>query len=335
MKRKIPFSLLAAAAALGISYAEPVYTTPVGYVTQEIDTGFNFLSPTVHAPTIMAGTLDVVTETTAQDESADFEDVLGVSGESGTYILEILNDEGVIQEVTTWTTDTLDVASLAGVDAPVSYKIRQADTFASVFGANNEAGLASGSFSSAGADQIWLWNGAGWDKFYYDQSAPPEFTGPGWVNIDTNTAVDPDTLNIVYADSLALFSVSGNDIVFAGEVKLDPTEISLNTGFNFVGSVVPTGATLASAFGADNSAGLTSGSFSSAGADQLWIFNGTGWDKYYYDLSAPPEFTQPAWVNIESNTSVDAEAIDLPSGFVINAAQPKAITQGVPNYSSD
>jgi hypothetical protein len=338
MKTKISYSLLAAAMACGMAQGQTTaYTTPVGYTTQAINIGFNFLSPTVHDSVVVAGTFEVVTATTAQDTSAgiNFLTALGTSGASGTYIVEISDANGTIQETTTWTADTVNVASLAGVVAPVNYKIRKADTVASIFGATNQAGLAAGSFGSAGADQVWIFNGTGWNKYYYDLFAPPGFVTPGWVNVDTSSPVDPASINLIYADGFCVNSVSGTDIVISGEVKPTATELTLAAGFNFVGSVVPVGSTIATAFGSANQAGLSAGSFGSAGADQVWVFNGSAWDKYYYDLFAPPGFASAGWVNVNTSLPVDPTLISLPTGYAINAATAKSITQGVPmNYNS-
>ena len=333
MKPIIPFALLGALLAVGAANGAAV-TTPVGYETLSIDPGFNFVAPRLHPATTIAGNLDAVTATTAQDTAAglDFVATLGVSGASGTYLLEILDGSGVIQEVTTWTTDTLDVADLSGVVAPVDYSIRPAATIASMFGAANESGLAAGGGSAAGADQVWLWNGSGWTKYYYDDFAPPTFASGGWVNVDTATAVDPAAITLVYADALAIVSTAGQDVTVSGEVKTGATELSLASGFNFVGSVAPVGATISTAFGVANESGLTAGGGSAAGADQVWIFNGSGWDKFYYDDFAPPTFASGGWVNVDTATAVDSTLVTLPSGYAIVAATPKSLTQGVPGF---
>jgi hypothetical protein len=335
MKPIIPFALLGALLAVGVAPAAE--TVPVGYETLAINTGFNFVAPRLHPTVKIAGNLEAVTATTAQDTSAgvDFVTTLGTSGASGTYILEINDGSGVIQEVTTWTADTINAADLNGVTAPVGYSVRPSATLASMFGLTNQSGLAAGNGSSAGADQVWLWNGTGWTKHYYDNFAPPTFASGGWVNVDTATAVDANAINLVYSDALAIVSAAGQDVTVAGEVKTGATELTLATGFNFVGSVAPAGATVATAYGASNAAGLTAGNGSSAGADQVWIFNGTAWNKYYYDNFAPPTFASGGWVNVDTASAADSTLLNLPSGYAIVAASPKSITQGVPGYYND
>lgn len=334
MKPIIPFALLGALFAVGAANAQSS-TTPVGYETLPVNSGFNFVSPRLHQSVVASGSFETVTATSATDTGVDFTAVLGASGASGTYILEIKDAAGVIQEVSTWSGDTINAADLSGITAPVNYSIRKSSTLASVFGATNAAGLAAGGGGSAGADQIWLWNGTGWSKYYYDNFAPPSFSTPAWVNADTATPVDPATVNLVYADSFAIVSASGNDVTVTGEVKTTQTEVTLASGFNFVGSVAPAGATLSTTFGATNSAGLAAGGGGSAGADQIWLWNGAGWDKYYYDNFAPPSFSSPAWVNASTATPVDPATVSMPSGYAIVATGAKSLTQGVPaSYAS-
>jgi hypothetical protein len=335
MKPIIPFALLGALLAVGVAPAAE--TVPVGYETLAINTGFNFVAPRLHPTVKIAGNLEAVTATTAQDTSAgvNFVTTLGTSGASGTYILEINDGSGVIQEVTTWTADTINAADLNGVTAPVGYSVRPTATLASMFGANNSAGLAAGGAGPGGADQVWLWNGTGWTKYYFDNFAPPNYNAPGWANVETATGVDPNTVNLVYSDALAIVSAGGQDVTVAGEVKTGATELSLANGFNFVGSVAPAGATLATAFGATNAAGLAAGGAGPGGADQIWIFNGTGWDKYYYDNFAPPNYNAPGWATVETAVAVDPANVNLPSGYAIVASGAKSITQGVPGYYND
>ena len=57
-------------------------------------------------------------------------------------------------------------SDLSFLSFPVNYTLRPSATIASVFGAANEAGLASGGGGPVGADQIWLFNGSSFDKYY-------------------------------------------------------------------------------------------------------------------------------------------------------------------------
>ena len=66
-----------------------------------------------------------------------------------------------------------------GVTAGVTFKIRKHWTIASVFGANDESGLAGG--NSRTADQIVLYNGTGYDIYFY-QNGDAQI-GNGWRNV--------------------------------------------------------------------------------------------------------------------------------------------------------
>jgi len=317
-------------------------TGVVGYNTWRIDAGFNFVGVTLHETPVASGMLESATmaPNTVTDDDVD----LGALILSGTYILEIEDGSGIIQEITAAGAGTsiTTPADLSGLGFPVAYTLRPASTVASVFGPANESGLAAGSFGAAGADVIKLWNGAGFDDYYYDNFAPPGFVSGGWVNLNTATTADATALDLIYADSFVISSASGNDVVVTGDLKSGATEINKITGFNFVGAVAPVGASLATSYGVANTGGLAAGSFGAAGADVIWIWNGGGFDKFYYDNFAPPGFVSGGWVNLDTATAADstmilleatpANPLDSPaSGYVIDGVAGNVV-QGVPAY---
>jgi hypothetical protein len=307
-------------------------TGVVGYNTWDIDPGFNFVGVTLHENPLASGTLESATANSVTDDDVD----LGALIASGTYILEIEDGSGIIQEITAAGAGTsiTTPSDLSGLGFPVAYTLRQASTVALVFGPANESGLAAGSFGAAGADVIKLWNGGGFDDYYYDNFAPPGFASGGWVNLNTATAADATALNLIYADSFVISSASGNDVVVTGDLKSGATEVNKITGFNFVGAVAPVGASLATAYGVANTGGLAAGSFGAAGADVIWIWNGGGFNKYYYDNFAPPGFASGGWVNLDTSTAADSTTVLLDSsasGYVIDGVDGNAV-QGVPAY---
>ena len=325
-------ALLAGSIALLAGNATAQATSGVvGYETLAIDAGFNFVGVRLHETPLASGELESATATSVTDDDVD----LGALVTSGTYILEIEDGSGIIQEVTAASgTALVTAADLTGLTFPVAYTLRPASTVATVFGAANESGLAAGSFGAAGADIVKLWNGAGFDDYYYDLFAPPGYASAGWVNLGLGTAADPATLDLIYADSFVINSASGNDVVVTGDLKSGATEVNKILGFNFVGSVAPAGATLATAYGVGNTGGLASGSFGAAGADVVWLWNGAGFDKIYHDLFAPPGYASPGWTNLETSGAVDSTTILLDSGssgYVINGVAGNAI-QGVPAF---
>jgi hypothetical protein len=318
MKLKTITTAAALAVALtGASFAQTAESNVVGYETLTLDAGFNFVGLRLHQNPVASGTLDIVTSTTVEDTATN----LGALMTGPTFILEIEDGSGIIQEVTTAAGNGVTVAAdLTGLGTPLSYTLRPADTLASTFG-TTAPGLTHGFFGAAGADQIWLWNGAGFDQYYYDDN------GPKWedVNDPFGAGIDPATIDLVYADGFVINSPGGS-LVVDGDLKSGATELNLVSGFNFVSSIAPEGATLATAFGA-TAPGLTHGFFGAAGADQIWIWNGAGFDQYYYDDNGPK------WedVNDPFGAGINPATVGLPSGYIINSPGGD-VTQGVPVF---
>ncbi|MBK1833713.1 hypothetical protein [Roseibacillus ishigakijimensis] len=326
-------TLKSVAIAVGLcSSAFGQATSPVvGYETLAIEPGLNFVGLRLHEKPVASGQLESATASTVTDDDV----LLGDLIVSGTYILELEDGSGIIQEVVTGAGNSLDVAAdLTSLSFPVSYTLRPSATLESVFGSevvggNLTSGLAVGGASSAGADQIWLWNGSSFDKYYFDEFAESTgFSSAAWVNLANSGApVDASAVNLVYADGFVISSASGNDFTVAGDLKAAATELNLQSGLNFVSAVAPVGVeSIEDAFGSSYSngfldSGLAIGGASSAGADQVWVWNGSGFDKYYFDEFAPSTgFASAAWVNLaDTNASVDPSAVNLGSGFVISS----------------
>lgn len=339
MKTYLPHSLiLAAIAASGMAFGQTAYTTPVGYTTLANNSGFNFIGVQLQRTAIAAGTLDSATSNSVTDNQLN----LGALITGGaTYILEIQDGSGIIQEITTAGpgTSIITAANLTSLTYPVSYQLRPASTLASVFGsAAIGHKLDIGAGGSAGADQVWFWNGSGYTKYYFDEFGGPGFDTETWVNVDTAAVVNGSTVNMIYADGFILTSAAGKDVVVSGEVKKGPTELNLVTGFNFVGAVAPVGATLNTAFGSTaaqvNASNLNIGAGGAGGADQVWIYNGAGFTKLYFDEFGGPGFDTETWVNVDTAALVAASTV-LPAGYIITAATPGDVRSGVPTYYSN
>lgn len=332
MKPFIPYSLLAAAALCGVAFGQTATTTPVGYVTESLSPGFNFVGLTLHESTVAAGLVDSVTANSIVAAGLDFDTALAAGA---TYVLEIYNGSGIVQVTSSWTGSSITTAAdlTADVAPGDSFTIRPVATLASVFG-NAAAGhkLDIGGGGSGGADQVWFWNGSGYDRFYFDEFAGEAFDQESWVNVDTSALVDGSSVNLIYADGFIITSANGRDVTISGEVKTGVTELNLASGFNFVGSVAPVGMTLEAAFGSSaattQASGLAIGGGGSGGADQVWIWDGSAFSKYYFDEFAGESFDQESWVNIDTSALIPATT-PLPSGYIITGAGGN-ILQGVP-----
>ena len=311
---------VAIAAGLASSAFGQATSPVVGYETISINPGFNVVGLRLHEKPVASGTFEAVTTTSAQDEGADFSAISGTE----TFILEIEDGTGVIQEITSASIsgDTITVADLTGVANGASYTIRPSATLASVFGLNGET-LTAGFFGPAGADQIQLFNGVSFDSFYYDSGSA------AWQDVTApfGAAIDPLSVDLVYVDGIVINGAGSSELVVAGDLKADTSEVTLVPGSNFISSVGPVGQTLLTAYGAD-APGLSQGFFGPAGADQIQIFNGVSFDSFYYDSGSA------AWQDVTApfGAAVDPSTVTLPSGYVINANAASSVTQGVPAF---
>ncbi|MDB4436173.1 hypothetical protein N9139_01730 [Akkermansiaceae bacterium] len=332
---------LKAVAAIGLSAlaissaaAQDAASKPVGYETLNYGVGFTGVGIRLHQAPVTSGVIATADATSITVTGADFGALLA---DGSDYVLEIENDKGIVQVVNTWSGEVINTPSdlSAEVAAGVTtFTIRPVDTLESVFGSGANLAVAAGSGNVNGADQIWLSDGSGgYDKYYYDNFAPPSFTSASWVQIGTGS-VSGDAVNLVYPDGIVVNSPAGGSLVVTGSVKLSATELSLLQGFTFVSSVAPAGADLTTAFGVDGAA-IAPGSGTINGADQIWVQNDSGdYDKYYYDNFAPPTYASASWVQIGSG-AIDGTTVALPAGFVVNSPAGGNVTQGVPSiYSS-
>ena len=326
---------LKAAAAFGLgallagsAAAQESVSKPVGYETLDLVIGFNYVGLRLHeTPAASGAVVDVDGATvTVADGIAD-----GLTA-GQTYIFEVTSGDAVGATVMVAEFDAdADTLTLSddlsdNLEAESEFIIRPSATIASVFGANNEAGLDSG-FFAPGGDQIWSADAGGFTKYYYDAG------NSSWANFDTGATVDGATIDLPYTDGLIVVdSGEPESLVISGSVKIGPTTFALEgTGsFNYLSSIYPVGATLASFFGAANEAGLDGGFFA-PGGDQVWTPTEAGFDKYFYDGGAA------TWANFETGAAVeDPSLVDLPSGFIIvNDANDNNAAATAPSFYAD
>ena len=326
----------------GSAAAQESASKPVGYETLPINGGFNYLGLRLHEAPVASGTVTAVDADSVTDSNADF------SALTGTYVLEIANATGTVQEVTSFNdaTDipTADLSAVVAVDD--AYLLRPIANLASVFGAANESGLDAGGGNPVGADVVWIPTESGFDKYYYDNFGPA-FGGATWAKIDpaggvSTVVADASAINLFYTDGIIV--VGGGDdnsLVVTGSVKLTSTDLALVPGFNYLSSISPAGGSLGSMFGAANEAGLDAGGGNPVGADTIWVPTVGGFDKYYYD-NFGPAFGGATWAKIDpaggvSTVVADSTTVsfdDSSSILIVNAGDAQAATAGVPSFYS-
>jgi hypothetical protein len=283
-------------------------TTPVGYETISLIQGFNYVGLRLHNAPIASGTLEVVTNTSLTDTGVDVNALL----EAGkTYVLEITNTSGVgavaeivKSNVINDTINTNNAFAELGVTAPATYLIRPSATLASVFGVNNTFGLQPGFSGPGGADLIYVPRASGgFDQYFYDEDEL------SWKNAESNELVNPVDVPLVYLDGILIFANAPRQLVVSGTIKKESVVQLVKPGFNYISSVYPASATLASAFN-NSLASINPGFSGPAGADTVYVVNDGSITEYFYDAD------ESSWKNSSTNAAINPEQVSLPSGLI-------------------
>ncbi|MCP4847867.1 MAG: hypothetical protein GY899_07975 [Verrucomicrobiaceae bacterium] len=308
MKTKL--SLLGIIASLSavvtVSAQNTAVTKPVGYHTETVlGDAFTLLGINVSGPVAAAGDFDA---DSAQDDDVDFTTLLT----AGTpYTVQNLAT-GAAASVTGFNANTL-TTTLAVSDGD-TYEIRQDSTVASIFGANNEAGLGEGDENSA--DTIWVPQTDGSFIQIY-RSTGGLFGDAGWRQIG-DAQTDQSGQVIAFTSSIFIQRKQADplDIVFVGHVRTSATTYGLLAGqFNFVNRVLPVGITLADT---NIEAAIAAGTWADGDADtadMIWVTNGAGgYDQFYF--SEGGIFGDAQWTK-RGGDGTDQAGQELTSGFAI------------------
>lgn len=325
MKNTLELKKIALAASIALltvpAFAQSTATTdPVGFSTLSIaaavgaNPSYTFGGIGMTRPVAYQGSAETATggTTTLIDAQANWVDNQFNGPLSAiTHYLEITS--GPAAGTTYDIVATNDAANsltlsqpLAGsVLAGVSFKVRQHWTIASVFGAANEAGLLAG--TAATADQILIFNGTGYDSYFF-RSAVSD-----WRLVGDN--ITPRGGVILYPDDGVTVKRNGAtavNVTLMGAVKVGQTSFPVFTGNTFIANPFATSMTLASCgvYTGNSATGLAGGTASSA--DKLLIWNGTGYDSYFWRSAAN------GWRKVGDNiTDVGTTPIPLNSSVVI------------------
>ncbi len=329
MKTKL--SLLGIIASLSavvtVSAQNTAVTKPVGYHTETLlGSAFTLLGINVANAVTAAGEFDA---DSATDTDADFTTILN----AGTaYTVQNLNTGASAPCSADAGDGTLLVTTLA-VSSGDAYEIRADSTIASIFGADNAAGLGEGDQGSA--DVCWIPQLDGsFVQIYYDEGG--FFGAEGWKEVGGDgTLKDGQVIPFTSAIFIQRRQAANLDVVFVGHVRTTETTYNLIGGqFNFVNRVLPVGIALgdtgiAGAGGAIEAGVWADGDGSTA--DVIWASNGTGgYDQYYYAEAS--FFGDAQWTKVGGDGS-DQAAQELTSGFAI---QKRSANSSVTvSFSSD
>lgn len=330
MKTYIPYSLLLAAASCGLAHgAATAYTTPVGYETVTLAPNqYNLIGVRLFNPSVAAGVFDSSTSTTLVDNEASFS-----LTPTKSYIIEFSTGATITLLGSNFSTTT--VSGLTGITAAyqTSYIVRESSTVSSVFGATNQAGLASSANADpTEADIILIPNGANYTRVFYSTfTGDPLYTG--WLDADSFAKVP----NEVIEPSEGLFvqtaiSASPINLVVSGEIKKTPTAYQATNPYSLMGSVYPAGATL-------TTSGLSSYVQPSVNADpteadNILLPNGSGGyvRAFFSTFTGDPLYT--GWLDSDSFAKIPNQS--LTPGFFIQKIGPNisGLNSAPSTYSS-
>lgn len=245
IKTSIFYSLAAVSLLGGVANAQNSATDPVGFHTITVygATGgprFSLIAPGLVNPIEYASGTTSINATTVTVEGTPFAGfdyglvLAGVDGQGSpipahlAYYVEVTSgaEAGAWANITANTDNTLTVDKDLSAGGAEKIAIRKHVTVADLFGAGNEAGLDPGD-SPAVADEISLFANGVSQVFFYDDT--PTFEGyyDAAFNRRDLTPIEPQ--QAVYVQR----KVAG-DVNFtrAGHVKVGPTKLQVNTGFN-------------------------------------------------------------------------------------------------------
>jgi uncharacterized protein (TIGR02597 family) len=232
------------------------------------------------------GSAETIGATTITDSQATWT-TDQFNGPNGAHYIEITSGSATgltydIQATNPETqTLTLNQNLPAGLTVPIKFKIRKHWTIGSVFGPANESGLGGGNVTTA--DQVLIFNGVGYDTYYYQTSG---IGGVGWRK--AGDAVTDAAGSVLYPeDGLLIKRKHAGDVKvpLLGVVKSGQTTIPILAGTNLVGNVYAAPLTLADSglYTGDPATGMAGGNVTTA--DQLLLWNGIGYDTYFYQTS--------------------------------------------------
>lgn len=311
MKPKTILTGLAAALlAPGALFAQTTATTtPVGYVTEVLQPGmYNLVGLSLQNAAVASGVLTASASDSVSASAFNFTTLL-TAGK--TYILELNN--GTVQEITSWTATTLntpDNISSQVTNNTTAFKLREAETVSSVFGATNSVGLTpsvDGGLDSA--DKIVISTSSGLVTIYYYND------GEGTEGWFTDVGDPAENIVLSYPDGFFVQRAAGEgnlNLVVSGEVKTKATSGVLVPGYNYLASVTPsgTGLTLATSGLKNYLTASADGDPSTADNVFLPLADGSYTTCYYFNDGAGTE----GWYTASGDPADD---LSLTSGYLI------------------
>ena len=309
-------------------FAAEAMTDPVGFITLAITgTGggaakYSFKGLGLTRSVDYQGSAETSaggTSTLVDNDATWTDNLFNGAAAAVTHYVEITSgpSAGTTYDITATTasTKTLTLAQplAAGVANDSTFKVRKHWTIGDVFGPNNEGGLFGG--NSGSADQVLVYGPGGVPVTYYYKASGPG--GTGWRS--TNSTSAPEVGRVIYPEEAIVIKRTQSadvSLVLTGAVKVGQSSYPVVVGNNFLANVCATNMTLADSglYTADNTlTGLKGGT--SGTADQVLLWNGTGYDTFYYKTSGPGG---TGWRSTNSTSAPeDTHAISVASAVII------------------
>ena len=258
------------------------------------------------------------------------------NGINGPHYVEILKVNGQSTGFGVGLTRTISATSASdktlilesplpsGLVAPLEYRVISHWTLASAFGSNNSAGLQGG--TALTADLVQLWKDSAYESYYFQTSG---IGGVGWRKVGDQSTDASGT--IIRQDQSLLIKRAGAatlPLVLHGWVKTGQAAMEIANGYNFVPNPFSEALTLGSCglYTGNPATGIAAGN--AAGADQVMLWNGTGYDTYYYQTVG---LGGSGWRKAGAQ-SVDAAQTKVRAGnsIIIWRKHPDAFTWNIP-----
>lgn len=195
-------------------------------------------------------------------------------------------------------TDLTALGIVAGTD---TYQIIAGDTLSSLFGTTTLAGTSAGN-----ADNVMYYNGSAWQTFYYN-STNSRWQQKGLSFSANNFVLRPDAGILFVRRSTSPLSFVVTGTVPTGDLRY----VVNNSGSTFLANGFPTDTKLSTvSFNVlPNWAGSTDGT----SADLVMFWNGTAWQRFYYNT------TNSRWQQVGLGLNAN--------NFTIPAGQPVMISR--------
>ncbi len=183
----------------------------------------------------------------------------------------------------------------------------------------DSAELTAGTDPSC-ADSIWIWKNNTYQQYHLSTLDPDTWTAkPCWVN---STTFEEDNLVLNPGDAFWLDRKdSAGDITVIGEVISDAQiSIPFEEGKNLFSYPYSVSKNINDI---DNST-MTAGT-STNNADSIWVWNNSGYDKYFLYAFGGPGLDETVWVNAATSQETNFE-LTIGKGYWFNAINQTTVT---------